>query len=112
MTPFAWLVLGHLAGDYLLQNSWMALNKKNSYLPLFSHCFVYTLTVYLFSLFFGGLSLLAVILIFIAHLFLDKTKFIDYWLKYVTQTDLFWLKVITDQVFHLLVLALILHFKL
>ena len=41
------LLLGHLVGDYLLQNEWMALNKsrKDTELPGFVHALVYTLAV-------------------------------------------------------------------
>ena len=31
-------IIGHLVGDYLLQNDWMALNKKASSLHCAVHC--------------------------------------------------------------------------
>ena len=38
-------LIGHLVGDYLLQNDWMALNKKKQHLPCLVHCFIWALCV-------------------------------------------------------------------
>ncbi|MDE2102489.1 MAG: DUF3307 domain-containing protein [Patescibacteria group bacterium] len=45
------LLLGHMAGDYLLQNQWMALNKSRraSWLPGFVHACLYTAAVLLLT---------------------------------------------------------------
>lgn len=49
------MLVGHLVGDYLLQNDWMALNKKfknfEGRLACGVHCFLWTLSVLAF--FFG-----------------------------------------------------------
>ncbi|WP_301108119.1 DUF3307 domain-containing protein [Sporosarcina sp.] len=45
MNLFTYVLLGHLVGDYLLQTSWMAMNKAYKWLPLLTHCFIYTLSV-------------------------------------------------------------------
>jgi hypothetical protein len=42
------LIMGHLVGDYLLQTNQMALNKKKSFYWASFHCFVWTLSVYVF----------------------------------------------------------------
>jgi len=46
------LIIGHLIGDYLLQNDWMAKNKVNNtvdgYWACFVHCFIYSTTIALF----------------------------------------------------------------
>ena len=41
------LLFGHLIGDYVLQNNWMALNKKDKKMisPILTHCLVYTVCV-------------------------------------------------------------------
>lgn len=36
-------IICHLVGDYLLQNSWMALNKTKSLIAAICHCAAYTL---------------------------------------------------------------------
>lgn len=53
----------HLVGDYLLQNSWMALNKTKNLIAAICHCAAYTLPftfltqdpLKLFAIFFGHL---------------------------------------------------------
>lgn len=42
-------LVGHLVGDYLIQNDWMALNKKQSSLHCAVHCGLWTLSVILFA---------------------------------------------------------------
>ena len=42
---FALLVLGHLVGDYLLQNNWMALGKTKSGWICVAHCAVYVVSM-------------------------------------------------------------------
>ena len=39
------MVMGHLIGDYFLQNNWMALNKKKDYMVCSIHCVIYTVAV-------------------------------------------------------------------
>lgn len=39
------LLVGHLVGDFLLQNDWMALNKKTRTWPCVVHVSLYTLAV-------------------------------------------------------------------
>ena len=46
------MVLGHLMGDYIAQNNWMALNKskydKLGWVACLTHCVIYTLCVCVF----------------------------------------------------------------
>ena len=75
------MLFGHLLGDYLLQSSTMALNKKKSVKWASIHCFVWTLAVCvlimpeLFKLPLwstGGMSVaLAFFLIWLSHFVLD-----------------------------------------
>ena len=39
------LLFGHLVGDFLLQNKWMALSKGNNSWRCLVHCIVYTASV-------------------------------------------------------------------
>jgi len=92
------LLFGHLIGDYMLQSTGMALNKKKSVKWASWHCFVWTLAVCvmimpeLFKLplvAFDGMSVAAAfILIWLSHFVLDygwgtKHGVIDVWLHLV-----------------------------
>lgn len=113
MNLFEWLLMGHLVGDYLLQNRWMAEKKSNELLPLMVHSLIYTGTVYLCSLPAGGITLTGVAIVFSSHLILDRRTLVRWWSTHITQAqDVFWLQIMTDQVFHLLVLALLAGFSL
>jgi len=78
------LLLGHLAGDYLLQNEWMAMNKsKNTgegWLAAFVHCFIYTWVICLFTWTFDWYWFVAV---FCSHFFIDKFKLAEYYMHYI-----------------------------
>lgn len=78
------LLLGHLAGDYLLQNEWMALNKaKNTrigWLAATVHCMLYTLAVCLFMWKFKFIWIIAV---FFSHFFIDKFSLAEWYLAHI-----------------------------
>lgn len=89
MDWFAGMVLGHLMGDYVLQNNWMALNKKRMAIPCWTHCFLYTVCVYLSvypyinnKLINISDNILFVLGIFMSHYVLDRTHLIDRWMKF------------------------------
>ena len=42
---FVNLLFGHLVGDYLLQNKWIAMNKSGNTFKCFIHCIIYTFCV-------------------------------------------------------------------
>lgn len=82
------VLLGHFVGDYLLQNNWMALNKKDSILPCIVHCFLYTSSICLFILHELLLQQSTIIIIVIAGIFLshyviDQTNIIDKYLDLI-----------------------------
>lgn len=80
------VVLGHFVGDYLLQNDWMALNKKERSWPCFVHCVIYTLCICLFVLPQCELTMAwwpFVMLIFLSHIVLDGTGLIEWWLHLI-----------------------------
>jgi hypothetical protein len=83
------LLLGHLAGDYLLQNEWMALNKsKNTrigWLAASIHCILYTLAVCLFMWNFDWFWMVAV---FLSHFPIDKFGLAEKYMKYVKGSSL------------------------
>lgn len=106
MNLFAWLLLGHLMGDFLLQTSWMAEKKAQQWIPLLVHCFIYTCLVALFALLDEGLSMPAIAVIFVGHVFIDRRIFVDYWAKHISRSpDNTWLKIVQDQSWHIIILA-------
>lgn len=108
MNPFAWMLVGHLAGDFLLQTAWMAERKAKEWPPMLTHCFIYTTAVALFSLPAGGLTVMSIVIIFLAHAIVDRRKIVGFWSKYISRSpDNNWLKIVQDQVWHILVLAIV-----
>ena len=113
MTPFSYLLIAHLIGDYLFQTSWMAMNKHAKWLPLFVHSFVYTAVIAIASFVaFEGLSWWAILFVFVTHVIVDRRTIVLWWVKNIMRTDpkqVGWLVIMVDQVFHIIVLAVALH---
>ena len=83
MDWFIGLLLGHLVGDYVLQNSWMALNKKHYKSICTLHCAIYTTCVCAgLALFNITITPLLILGIFISHIVLDATNLVDKWMKF------------------------------
>jgi hypothetical protein len=76
------LLLGHLCGDYLLQNKFLALNKSKNTLigwcAAIIHCLLYTFAVCLFMWNFQPIWIVAV---FFSHFFIDKFSLAEWYLK-------------------------------
>jgi len=104
----------HLLGDYIVQNDWMALNKKLKSLKGELACQVHCITYSLPFLFIA--SPIQVVLIYASHYLLDRFNFVGHFLKLrngAENTDNFgfgkdrpfaitiWLYIITDNCFHL-----------
>lgn len=108
MNVFCWLLVGHLVGDFLLQTRWMADNKARQLTPLLVHALVYTGAVAAFAYLGGGLSLLAILAVLLSHVIIDRRNFTCFWVKHINKADdLLWMKIVVDQVWHILVLALV-----
>jgi len=77
------LLFGHMVGDYILQNDWMAINKsKNGFkgiLACFIHCLIYSLTIWIFV---QNWSLLWLGFIFLSHYPIDRFSLAKYWCIY------------------------------
>lgn len=103
-----WLV-GHLIGDYIFQNDWMAINKKDRWFPALVHCAVYTACVYLLVGLFAGWPLWTIPIIFLSHLAIDKTMFVVHFAKlarreqFVSPESIFfpWSMVVIDNTIHI-----------
>lgn len=76
--------IGHIVGDYLLQNDFMAMNKKESsmkgWLALHLHCALYTLAVCGFT---GWWSLYAVLAVYLSHIVLDGTYLAVHYMRLI-----------------------------
>ena len=83
MDWFPWLLIGHFLGDFVFQNNWMALNKKDNLWPCIVHCYLYSMLVCL-MLYIGGYKIGPGIfsLIYLSHHILDGTYLVDKWMKF------------------------------
>lgn len=113
MTIFAWLLIGHFIGDWMLQNDWMARNKRGRWwsAPCVVHCLVYTTTLVLIVWLGSGrtaeftqLALLFV-LVLLSHWLIDGFNLAEHWGRVINQTQNENVRIVVDQTMHLLVLG-------
>lgn len=115
-------VLAHFIGDFLLQNDWMAVNKKKSNLACLFH-----VILYMFPFCFVDITSFQFILIAVQHYFQDRTTFIAWWcrtmgsfqseLKHnaLVRSNQFervlpWGHFVVDQIFHFIWLWVVINF--
>jgi len=86
---FAKIVLGHLIGDYLLQNKVMALRKSErgwkGFLWCSLHCLIYTFSV---CLFLWTTNPIVVVLVFLSHWPIDRWSLASKWLRFIKGRDI------------------------
>ena len=113
MDTFLWLLIGHLLGEWLLQNDWMYFGQQRGpvTLPGLIRLAVYTLTV-LGWLWLAGVAVADVmtwlamgVMLFASHWLIDQTGLVPGWVRFYGQTDHPLAQVMVDQILHLLVLA-------
>lgn len=97
-------LVGHLVGDYILQNDWMALNKKTSTFHCAVHCAIWAACVCLFA---GWHQPWVITVLFVTHFIQDRTGIIRWWMHIVGQ-DKFatgicapWSMIVVDNVWHI-----------
>lgn len=97
-------LVGHLVGDYLLQNDWMALNKKSSSFHCAVHCAVWTVCVCLF----GRIdNPLIIVFLFASHFIQDRTTIVSWYMDFVGQKQFRtgvcapWSSIVVDNVWHI-----------
>jgi hypothetical protein len=115
MTLFELLLIAHLVGDFLFQTEYQALHKAEGKFfntALTIHCLTYTICFFpVFMLY--EISAFWFFFIFWSHMFYDRRWPIIVWRRYVNRCsqngigNTFWLTVVIDQIFELLVLAVI-----
>jgi len=96
---FARLVLGHVLGDYLFQNSKMAITKSQKGFPghlwCTIHCLIYSTCI---CLFLWKASPLIFVIAFLSHWPIDRTSFALKWMAFYGQTN--WKKVYEEKKEH------------
>ena len=104
-------IVGHLVGDYLLQNDWMALNKKQKSFPCLIHCSIWTASVCVFS---GWHSLQVISALFLPHFLQDRTQVIKFWMTKINRQQKFteppmspWSLIVVDNVWHILTIWIV-----
>lgn len=94
-------ILAHFAGDFLLQNDWMAENKKSSSFACLVHVFFYII-----PFMFLGLSAVQLSLIAVQHFIQDRTRFVVWYCnllgKFRKKENSAIGYMIVDNIFHLL----------
>lgn len=101
--PLVLAIIGHLVGDYLVQNDWMALNKKSSTFHCAVHCAIWTACVCLFA----GWGWLAAAILFATHFIQDRTTIISWYMRTVGQQKFAtgpcapWSSIVVDNVWHI-----------
>jgi hypothetical protein len=101
-------IYAHLIGDYLLQNDWMVSRKKQSHAACTVH-----VALYMLPFLWCDLSYMQFLAIGLQHFLQDRSNFIV-WLMRVKGSSRFaeppmapWSIVVTDNVVHILFIALI-----
>jgi len=127
-----WLI-GHLVGDYLLQNDWMALNKKKvaigdemeamllgavpslpSTFPCAVHCLIWALAVWGCQAASKPWPLWTLPILFLTHFAQDRTELVAWWMRNKGQAGFLqflapWSVIVVDNVLHLFVLWIVSH---
>lgn len=100
-------VVGHLVGDFLLQNGWMASKKKYDGIACSVHCTIWSLSVLAFTQW----PIWMFIPLFVTHFIQDGTRIIEWFMDTKDGSDSFrtgiyapWSVVVVDNVWHILTL--------
>ena len=103
-------IIGHLVGDYLIQNDWMALNKKTRILPCVVHCTLWTAAVMFLGHWFAWW---VPIVLFATHFIQDHTNIVRLWIEMIGQAKFAtppmapWSIIVVDNVWHIVTLVAI-----
>lgn len=99
-------IILHAIGDYLIQNDWMARNKKKltwtGELACQVHCISYSLPFFLIG---GWLS---VLIIYLTHYAIDRSQFVNWFMRVTGKSDFAkpplgpWSIFAVDNTFHLI----------
>lgn len=104
-------IYAHLIGDYILQNDWMALNKKTST----KHCLVH-IFCYMIPFLWCGLTPLQLFAIALQHFAIDRTNFVFWFMKVKGQEKFAtgpcspWSIIVLDNILHILWIATVVEY--
>lgn len=102
-------LVGHLVGDYLLQNEWMAAQKKSKTWPCLVHCFIWAACVTMFA----DWGLVAFVVLLVTHFIQDRTNIVAWYMDNAGQHNFRvgpfapWSIVVVDNVLHILTIWII-----
>jgi hypothetical protein len=124
---FLLAIIGHLVGDFLLQNDWMAKGKKRSHKICFLHAWIWVQCVGVFGSFICPLGMInpaqifhgpktfpthaaasAFLILLATHFVQDRWNFIPWYMGRISgQKDFLefcgpWSHIIVDQIWHIL----------
>lgn len=108
-------LIGHLVGDYLLQNDWMALNKKQSSFHCAIHCGIWALAVSAFGEYFDPITFSV---LFATHFIQDRTGVVLWYMKLIGQEKFAtgicapWSVIVVDNVWHIVTIYALWRFTL
>lgn len=109
-------IVGHLVGDFILQDDFLASGKKRSSWICAAHCAIWTASVLAFSGWFIGRNcILIAVILFSTHFVQDRTNIVLWWmrLKWKDQTKFSnpplgpWSVIVIDNIFHILTIWLV-----
>lgn len=109
-------IIGHLFGDYIIQNDWMALNKKKDSFTCAIHCFLWAWSVMLFGLPWSSPSSVwspVCLVLFATHYLQDRTAIIVWWMKFNGQEKFMtgscspWSIIVVDNVWHIVTIFIV-----
>jgi hypothetical protein len=105
-------IIGHLVGDFLLQNDWMAANKKKNSWVCLLHCLIWTAWVCCLAGWWHAWW--APVVLCLTHFLQDRTTFVPWWMKNVSGQAGFasgplspWSIIVVDNVMHILTIYLV-----
>jgi hypothetical protein len=102
-------IVGHLIGDFILQNDWQAQGKKKSSWICAFHCLLWTLSVILVAGWWRHWWVWPVL--FITHFIQDRGPLVRKWMHLAGQDSFAgpplgpWSIIVVDNVLHIVVLA-------
>ncbi len=119
MTLFEWLFIGHFIGDWAFQNEWMVRHKQDALFnrAVFIHCAIYTFVLQAILFMFGDPYPVYIYLVFgatiyLTHWLIDAPNVAEYWMRIFQQSNLLFVRIVVDQIFHFTVLGLLVEFLL
>ncbi|RLT45190.1 MAG: DUF3307 domain-containing protein [Chloroflexi bacterium] len=118
MTLFEWLLVGHLIGDWVFQNDWMARHKQDGLFnrAILIHCAIYTAVLLLIYFLPAAqpqslrVFLRVAIFVYLSHWLIDATGLARRWMRFFKQTDALFMRIAVDQILHVIALALLVEF--